>query len=1290
MEQGTSAHLPNTEGGALVPAETYIAPLLPYERQLIQALGVTEQEYRELTAELARSIKERGPEYDHIPDIKNDAVITPILINLAIGLILTGVSVLLSPKPQKPDQEDPIKQKNFGNQVGRSRFNNSVGFDGAPQLAQLASRIPIPFGRYEEYNDGVPDEEEEVGSTGVPSGGMIVEPLLVWSRMQSNGGFQSLKALLVVGQAGIETEPNVEGVMIGGQPIANFYKSNYAVFWNSTPDGNLLNLDYLIAGEASPAGNWLVPTGTQDNGYGFSSAYSPNNTTQFGVYESIYNGGHFKLNWKVISVPEQSGNNDPGFRLSAEISKIAGRDPSADDDGNWGMAGIGKAYSNFCGLVGHNGADYAEPTVVTARRGDRFKYRISGRQMTRSEAKIKGADDVGVQDVNNAINSRRERCDALLVVGQTFLCNRTLMRVVSRPNRAFDKTDQGIMDYELEVISFVGGNYEVGLAGTNAVQNPLLWKGATTEPESYFRSVSWYPLHRVDIGQVKNTRPVEVTEIGIRSQVWAQINGLCNFNNVPTPDALQDYNDDRYQINAGQVNKYAARVSYFTLGVKKIGSEQGLDSEGKDVNDSDYLFDGFDTLNGIMFGVRGSTPIDVYNFIRIKPETKGQYEYRLIPKDACTIHRYEFYKNQQVYFLDIDGPKQGYSESTVYGTMTLTFNGTSVAVGNYFSLDELRTDPDAKYIKLICTSAFLRWVGVVNDSGGVGNAGGGRQQAYLETILGQLKDPTNLGGGDKALFGESRTRRFNFTDKGVTFNCEMDGYVQDLRNDPNADQIFNDTGTMKRWIVTRVAVLSFSGSPSADGTQDYDDTRNVGKSWYAYWFGFGGQVTGRYSGTLQCVPDNQVDLGDDDGIREFERHAQIKEMSTYDEIRRSCETGPEHAITYINESLDNTTQADYQNLTMLGIKLRSLNQVQSFAQPQLYLKDGIVMDRFIGGRGPTNNFADVVYWLLTSQGSSLGQEISSRLVDTESFAQTAKFYRQTRCRFDGAIADQVNLRSFITELAPLFLSNFVIKNGKFALVPAVPVDGDGNLHTGPMNVDAFFTDGNIIDGTFDLEYLAQSDREDFRAVIQYREQPVNGLSVGRTILVKWKDEPGPQPAQETIDAQQFITRRGHAFLAARYLLSVRRRVDHVITFKTAPTGLSLAPGSYIRVDSQISPYESSRNIVINKELELVTPTPLDDGTYSAHIYRQGTDEVITEDIEVKNNKVVDTTLRYALMNIPSIARRWGVYQVDQVTLEEDGLVEIKASHFPVFNDMRSKIVDDILFANRYEKFEVVE
>ena len=80
----------------------YDVPLLPYEKELIKTIGLSEEEYRKFAAEIRRRGMVRPAAYDHIPDIQAGAAAVPILVNLAISLVLTGVSYLLTPKPKMP------------------------------------------------------------------------------------------------------------------------------------------------------------------------------------------------------------------------------------------------------------------------------------------------------------------------------------------------------------------------------------------------------------------------------------------------------------------------------------------------------------------------------------------------------------------------------------------------------------------------------------------------------------------------------------------------------------------------------------------------------------------------------------------------------------------------------------------------------------------------------------------------------------------------------------------------------------------------------------------------------------------------------------------------------------------------------------------------------------------------------------------------------------------------------------------------------------------------------------
>ena len=73
MADGDLVRQSNVEKGSVVfGPSVYDVPLLPYEKELIKTIGITEEEYRRFAAEVRRRGLVRPAEYDHIPDIRNE------------------------------------------------------------------------------------------------------------------------------------------------------------------------------------------------------------------------------------------------------------------------------------------------------------------------------------------------------------------------------------------------------------------------------------------------------------------------------------------------------------------------------------------------------------------------------------------------------------------------------------------------------------------------------------------------------------------------------------------------------------------------------------------------------------------------------------------------------------------------------------------------------------------------------------------------------------------------------------------------------------------------------------------------------------------------------------------------------------------------------------------------------------------------------------------------------------------------------------------------------------------
>jgi len=327
--------------------------------------------------------------------------------------------------------------------------------------------------------------------------------------------------------------------------------------------------------------------------------------------------------------------------------------------------------------------------------------------------------------------------------------------------------------------------------------------------------------------------------------------------------------------------------------------------------------------------------------------------------------------------------------------------------------------------------------------------------------------------------------------------------------------------------------------------------------------------------------------------------------------------------------------------------------------------------------GPSNLFTDLVFYLLTNNMGGAGSllkmdENNPKLVNQADFVETSRFIEKQKLFFNGVIGDRSNLRQYISDTAPYFLCNFVIMDGKFSLLPAVPhMPDSGEINLGPVPIDQFFTAGNILEDSFKVEYLRSEERRPFKAVMRYRHEVKNKLPQEKVVEVKL---PGQLEIHdinllptEQFDLTQFCTSEEHAIQVAKYFLGIRDLVTHTISFSTTVHGLNLRAGSYIKVVTTSSPYSSANNGTVSTDGAVTSVRDMPDGQYNVSYFKSGFEDVETGTMTVSNGNVSDSTFHDTVFSVVEPEDSENIYVVEQLTFSEEGTVDIVATEHPCDN-----------------------
>ena len=1110
--------------------------------------------------------------------------------------------------------------------------------------------------------------------------------------------------------------------------------------------------------------------------------------------------------------------------------KISGNRKDDNDYGpsslqNRGQVGVGREYGRMMGLQFLNGQIIApggpggkerHKKLASVKVGDKASFIINGKVLEESTYWNNDENDVNVDDINNATIRMREEADDVLQVGQIVMIARTVWVVKSRAVDTWGQnvigpfTTRGDQRIELECIDVFargGEGSQVGFVSADVITKRIrtddLGRAEYTYKDPVFDGLAvgpgYFPLMRVGFGLVRNTRACETTEFGLKSQVWNQANGLCNFGSLPTAGGMVKADKAGDSLQSGTMNLYFNRTSVFTVFLRPAGTDDA---------GNEYRWEPI----GEQFAIQGSRPVDQYNFLRfIHPEIR-EYEYKFVPKNGADVTQFTE-DDAEFWLLDarranfrFQGAIFNRSYRTPYGTFIVQSAGRSVLKGEIEFAPEMGTGvkdneevtPIIPVPREVLISGYLpdisdagtRATEVVQTGDGwssvpaVGAEGVRyRQVAFLQEAFGRPDS-----------FGKTATFQYRFALRGdrwieILFTGRVQGYF------PDSNKYFPG---WRAWSLVGMRVVASSPGMNAGDTFPLripispSNPRNPGRFTSAgpevqisrtttntspggrenaysfevlgdaenYNIGTrrsntftienqdtGGTTSITYSAQVVSAPQAVRDtfgvtkcydfervvcnpgttsgdwntgsvaidrktlsannpyrsakvnefvavryqvsgIDQERGVRGinsdrvFEENAQLTDMSNYTERTTSNASGPEHQIVYVSETIKSREfEASYDKLTSCGIALRSGRDFTSVDQLRAWLDSGIEVKQFhpdvFGMTGPSNLLPDLVYYLMTDKTAGIGELLSDELLDIDSFKTACRFLKSNKLYFNGALTEPTNLREYITSIAPFFILDFAIINGKFSFTPAAPITDAGVISAGPVPISALFTEGNIIEGSFEVEYLEADQRRDFIAVMRWREEKVNKLPEEKTISIRWNEGGSEEYPIESFDMTDYCCSEDHAIIAAKYLLSLRRRVTHTVTFQTTPEGLNLAPGQYIKVATQASPYQAADNGVIEADGTLIMSRELDDLVYPIYHLNSDTDIVEEGSMTVKNGKVVESGLWDSIVTLryPGISAQ--IYQVQQLTLEEDGLVQIVALEHPTDTAGVSEIGRDL-------------
>lgn len=237
-----------------------------------------------------------------------------------------------------------------------------------------------------------------------------------------------------------------------------------------------------------------------------------------------------------------------------------------------------------------------------------------------------------------------------------------------------------------------------------------------------------------------------------------------------------------------------------------------------------------------------------------------------------------------------------------------------------------------------------------------------------------------------------------------------------------------------------------------------------------------------------------------------------------------------------------------------------------------FIRGGVNVTRLADGvYGPSDNFADLIYWLMQRCA-----RIPASSIDVAALTATAIFLERNEITCNCIITEPTSIPDLIASWGPYFLVTESRNGGKLGLRPLLPTDNQGNIMTSPIEPAYYFTIDNTDPDSLEINYSGLATRQAFVAQTRWRQQLVNDLGIDRVLETRIAGT-APSGPYELHDLSAFATREIHAARAGAFHVSRRHRVTHTARWsaRLGQHADTLITGAIVRL---ILPRETSSGL----------------------------------------------------------------------------------------------------------------